>query len=238
MSEQKEIKHVGYTDTLKNNLSKAADPDLSSEESIELLLCFASTKADIHELSHRLISEFGSFKGVLDAPIDALKKIPGIGENDAVLIKLVPEMLKKCLKEEAADIKYLNSTQDAVKFLKPEFACLNNEAFIIVCLDDSNKILKKQLISTGSINSAEVDIRKILSDVLNFHASRIIFAHNHPGGTCTPSNDDFNTTSVLANSLDKIHVEVTDHLIFSQTDFFSFADNPKFAASLHPADSN
>lgn len=235
MPEKKENAHEGHRKRLRDKFLRDGNFDSFPPHNVlELLLFYSIPRVDTNELAHRLIETFGSLRGVFDAPYESLLRVPGVGEQTASLIKLIPSLTKVYLEENASDIRYLTSTEDAVRFLKPKFTAMANEALIMVSLNDAGKILKTSVISQGGAHFTEVDVRKIMSELLGSRATAVIIAHNHPGGVCAPSRADHDMTAKLARLLGSIEVTLLNHIIITQDDYFSFAGNPKFADCFLP----
>ncbi|MCD7774393.1 MAG: DNA repair protein RadC [Clostridiales bacterium] len=233
MSDQSENSHAGHRKRLRERfITQGSLDSFQPHNSLELLLFYSIPRADTNDLAHKLIDTFGSFKGVFDAPYESLKQVDGVGENTAVLIKLIPSLFREYLKDGASNQKYINSTEDALDFLRPEFVCLETERFFMICLDKTGKILNKSIISKGSTGYAEIDTRSLISAAMNCHASSVVLAHNHPSGMCAPSREDNTATMTIVKTLHAIDVTVLDHIIVSEEEFFSFAEHPKFKECL------
>lgn len=235
MSQKTNNVHEGHRNRVRNNFMKECSLDgMSKNQILEFLLFYAIPRVDTNVLAHELINEFGSLKGVFDAPISSLMNVDGVGEKTASLIKLIPALVRVYLDESAASIKHILSTKDAVAYLQPKFIALQNETLVMLCLNNNGKLLKCSKISTGGISSAEIDTRKIINDVINCKATAVILAHNHPGGVCAPSKADVAMTYRLSKLLLNVHTRMLNHIIITDDDYFSFAENPKFATYLSP----
>ena len=99
----------------------------------------------------------------------------------------------------------------------------------MLCLDRKGKLLSCKQIGEGGIDSAHLDIRKIMENTLHASASGVILAHNHPSGVALPSNDDYAATISVKQALATIHVPLLDHIIVADNDFVSLADSGYFA---------
>ena len=226
MAEKEKNPHSGHRQRVRAKFISQGNLDGFAEHNIlEFLLFYAVPRADTNELAHRLIDSFGSLKGVFDAPYEALTQIDGIGENAAVLMKLIPSVSRAYFTQQTADIKTICSTADAISYLTPKFASLRYESLVMLCLNRSGKILKCSVISEGGIDYTQADLRKILFDILSCHATEIIIAHNHPGGLCVPSKADIAMTQMIADSVMNTGTTLRNHIIISDNDYFSFADN-------------
>lgn len=226
MAEKEKNPHAGHRQRVRAKFLNDGNLDSFAEHNIlELLLFYSVPRADTNELAHKLTETFGSLKGVFDAPYELLTQIDGIGENSAVLIKLIPALVRVYSRMQTSDINIIKSTQNAVDFLRPKFTTLKNESLVLLCMNHAGKILKCSVISNGGIDYTQVDIRKILFEVLGCHATDIIIAHNHPSGLSVPSKSDMKTTQVIANALTGTGTTLKNHLIITDDEHFSFADN-------------
>lgn len=231
MSEKQKNPHEGHRQRVRDKFLKEQSLDSFADHNVlELLLFHSIPRADTNELAHELINTFGSLNGVFDAPYGALKAVKGVGDQTAVLIKLIPSLVKKYLEGSVSDKKYIYNSEDAVEFVKPHFISLKNEELIMICLNNAGKILNTITISKGGSDFSEVDTRKILHEVIINHATQVILAHNHPGGICAPSTADVKITNRIASLLRTINARLANHIIITENDYFSFAATPKYSA--------
>ena len=99
------------------------------------------------------------------------------------------------------------------------------ESFFILLLNKANNTIGYAKISQGGIIGTVIDIKIIAKYCIDSLASNVIFAHNHPSGNKTPSNEDMEITRRTKEALKILEVSVLDHLILTDTDYYSFADN-------------
>lgn len=99
----------------------------------------------------------------------------------------------------------------------------------LVCLDMDNRILLVELISLGSQRQTIADPVEVFSFALQKKAAKIILVHNHPSGNLLPSPTDNELTSKMMSIGEFIHLPVIEHLIISETDYFSFVDSGLYA---------
>lgn len=230
MEDKKKNPHEGHRKRVREQFMKEGKLDSFAEHNIlELLLFYSSPRADTNELAHTLINRFGSLNGVFNAPYEALLEVKGVGEQTAVLLKLILELVKIYLKNKSSEIKYISHLEDSVKFIRPYFETINKEALIMVCLNNAGKILKTVVISEGASDFTQVDTRKLVQEVIFCNATQVILAHNHPGGVCAPSKADVDVTNRISFLLRSIRSRLANHIILTENDYFSFASNEKYA---------
>lgn len=196
---------------------------------LELLLFYAVPQRDTNELAHKLISAFGSFSAVFDAPVESLMQVGGIKENAAILIKLIPALYGKYAQnKQSAGTLFLKSAQAAGEYLVPQFAGQSAERFLAICMNHKCKVLKTVVISDGTANSTALRSRQLAEAVIHTGATNVILAHNHPEGVAAPSMQDVDATRYLFSMLGNLGVKLNDHIIVAGDDWFSMATSKKF----------
>lgn len=117
------------------------------------------------------------------------------------------------------------STQAARDWLKLKMAGLEREEFMVLYLNQQNRLIAHEPLFAGSISSTEVHPREVVKSALYFNAAAVILAHNHPSGDTTPSQADKTITQRLVQALQLVDIRVPDHLIVGGTQILSFAEH-------------
>jgi DNA repair protein RadC len=190
---------------------------------MEFLLFLAFRRTNTNELAHLLIQKFGSLANVLDAPVEELAAVPGIGNTCAVVLKFIPEMCAYYLNNKVDAHAPLSSVEASAAFFMPKFFAKNTEELYVAALDDRRALLRCICMSEGISNSTNVNIAKIVSEALRCGATGVLLAHNHPRGIAAPSISDLSATNDIAQALKMVNIDLIDHLIFAQNDFISLA---------------
>ncbi len=97
------------------------------------------------------------------------------------------------------------------------------EHFIVILLNNQNKVITTSIVASGTINTSAVYPRQIAIKVLEKEAANVILAHNHPSGETMPSNSDRAVTKKLQTALSALDIDILDHIIIGE-DHYSFAD--------------
>lgn len=222
--------HAGHRQRMRKQFLAEGRLDSFPEHKIlEMLLFYSTPRADTNALAHELINTFGSINGVFDAPYEALTSVKGMGEHSAVLIKMIPELVRAYQKNKTANAKYILNSDECVEYLRHYFETIKNEALIMICLNNAGKILRTSVISEGAADFTVVDTRKIIQETIFSNATQVILAHNHPGGLCAPSRADIDVTREISKLLRSVRARLANHLIVCDGDYFSFAANEKFS---------
>ena len=118
----------------------------------------------------------------------------------------------------------LNTSVIAATVLRPLFAGLDREQFLVCGLDAKHHIIGVNIVSIGSLTLAIVHPREVFKPLILMNASAWICGHNHPSGDITPSPEDRVLTSRLRQGADLLGISLLDHLILTDEDCYSFAD--------------
>jgi len=209
----------------KRLIQRFLEEDLDSFEPhnvLELVLFYAIPRKDTNELAHVLMHTFGSLKGVFDAPYEDLLKVEGIGPNAATLIKLVPSLSRAYYSSTQRSVT-LDTSEKSGEYFLPYFIGQTEEVVRLACLDAGGKVISNQILHRGSVNAAEVNIRKIVNLALRNNAVGVILAHNHPAGVALPSDEDVATTKSIRDALIPMGILLMDHIIVADQDYVSMA---------------
>lgn len=229
--------HDGHRARMRKRLLEQGLDGFDDHQVLEMLLYYTISRGDTNELAHILINTFGSFSQVLEASVQDLRKVHGIGEQTATMLHFVGSMFRYYLVEKKnIECKSLNTINECISYLKPYFTGKKNEVVYILCLDSKCKILLCKMLGEGSINSAAIPMRKVVDVAMSSNATSVILAHNHPGGIALPSPDDVATTKQLASTLRSVDVILADHVVFADGEGVSMVQSgiydPKMKITL------
>ena len=217
--------HDGHRIRLKNRFLIEGLTNFEDHNVLELLLFYSIPRSDTNEIAHELLNKFGSLHGVFEAGMEDLMSVNGISRHSAVLIKMIPELFVVYGRDKVRDIQKINSSDDAKQFFIPRFYGKVREEVQLVLLDDKMNIIKWVKIYEGSVNSANVPIRKIVEIAIENRATNVIIAHNHPTGLILPSKDDLRATAKVREALALVDVKLLDHVIVSDNEAASLKDS-------------
>lgn len=216
--------HDGHRERVRQTFVESGLDSFNDIKSLELLLFFSRVNGDTNPLAHKLLERFKTLSGVLSASYEDLLEVDGVGENTAVLIKLVPELVKKAAVLDKRKKKQITSPSAAAEFLIPFFMFEENEKILILCLDSSKKVINCEELSRGVVNTVDINSRLVAETALRYKASSVILAHNHPDGNTSPSTEDVSTTKAILKSLALIGIQLVDHIIVSNDDYSSLCE--------------
>ncbi len=199
---------------------------LSDAELIAILLQTGTRNRSALDIAHdilRACDDDLTALGRLD--LNALEKFDGIGSAKAVTLISALELGLRRAHWEGRNKKKVQGSKEAFDALYPDFADLDHEQFWVLYLGNSGRILGKKCISKGGITGTVADVRIIMRYALEFRATGIILAHNHPSGTLKASEADIRLTKRIRESSKIMDVNLLDHLVIGDRAYLSFADD-------------
>ena len=220
------IKNWSDDDKPREKLVQKGTSALSDAELIAILIGSGSRNESAVKLSKRILASVDNHLNELGRlSIKDLMKFKGIGEAKAVSIAAAMEIGRRRRGEEAQRSSKINSSEDAFELLLPQMGDLQHEEFWILYLNNANKVLLNSQISKGGLTGTLVDLRIIMKQALEVGAVGLILAHNHPSGTLKASEADKEVTQKIKSAAIALDISVLDHLIITQQNYYSFADN-------------
>ena len=217
--------HDGHRQRLKERFRTEGLDNFSDIQVLELLLFYCIPRRDTNPIAHALLERFGSLSQVMDAPIEELAKVPGMGEGAATFLSLTTAAGRYYQVNRAMNVEILTSVEKCGQYLVPYFYGRRNETVFLLCLDAKCKVLCCKEIGEGSVNSAGVPIRRIVEAALGVNATTVILAHNHPSGIALPSGEDIQATQRVAAALSTVDIALADHIVVADDDFVSLAQS-------------
>ncbi|SHH27303.1 RadC family protein [Winogradskyella jejuensis] len=219
------IKQWSQDDQPREKLRDKGKSSLSDAELVAILIGSGSRDESAVDLSKRILASAGNNLNALGKlSLKQLQEFKGIGEAKAITIAAALELGRRRKLEEALKQEKITSSRDVYDIMQPIIGELPHEEFWILYLNNSNKVLQKQQLSKGGITGTMVDVRLVLKHALEVGAVALVLCHNHPSGTLKPSEADRLITKKLSAAALSLDIKVLDHLIITETAYFSFAD--------------
>ncbi|MDP8214512.1 MAG: DNA repair protein RadC [Candidatus Euphemobacter frigidus] len=225
MTIKKRDDSAGHRKRLRERFRRSGLRGFHDYEVVELLLTLGAPQGDCKPQAKAAIKKFGSLKGVLDATSEQLQEIKGLGPKNIFGLELVREMASIYLKEKAREKPLAGSPRAVFDFLRQSLGGLPKEVFQVVYVNNTNKIIEAEQLFQGTVDQSAIHPREVIAGALKNHATRLIFAHNHPGGSLRPSSEDIEITSRLKKACNAVGIEVLDHIIVTTDGYFSMREH-------------
>lgn len=197
---------------------------LSDAELLAVLLRNGLAGLNAVDLARSLISEFGGLRNLLCAPKNQVCRLPGVGPVKYAQLQAAAELARRVAQENLQRGQVLTNPDLTRGYLMRQLTDRSYEVFAILLLDSQHRVIQFVELFRGTIDSASVYPREVVSLVLEKKAAAVIVCHNHPSGIAEPSQADRRITERLKNALSTIDVSLLDHMVVGDREIVSFAE--------------
>ena len=206
----------------RERLQKFGVEALSAQEILALILGRGISGESVMVTAQRLLSQFGSIKGIAGASVEELSQLKGIGLAKAAQIRAAFELANRLEGyAEAGEKPIIKKPEDVVDLVKVRLKGKKKEHFLALMLDTRSRLIKVAEISIGSLDGSIVHPREVFKEAISASAASVVFVHNHPSGDPTASEDDIGLNRRLAKAGDIVGIDVLDHIIIGDKKFLS-----------------
>ncbi|MEM9332370.1 MAG: DNA repair protein RadC [Pseudomonadota bacterium] len=206
----------GHRARVKKKFREIGPDGLEDYELLELLLFRSIPRRDTKPLAKQLISQFGSFSEVLNAPAERLAEVKGMGDGVITDLKIVKAAASAILRGDVRDKPLLGSWSAVLDYCRASMAFEEREQFRILFLDKKNRLIRDEVQQEGTVDHTPVYPREVIKRALDLAATAIILVHNHPSGDPTPSNADIEMTKRIDEIASSLGIAVHDHIIIAK----------------------
>lgn len=218
------LHYLGHRKRLRERFLRGGFVGFADYEIVELVLTLAIPRCDVKRPAKTLLAKFGNLRGILDAPIEELQKIDGIGQVSPIALKIIREVANLYLQQTAEGQESFTNPEYLYQFWRLRIGALPNEVFEVGFLDAGYRLLQNgvERLEEGTVDRAVVYPRKVIEAALHHRAAALVLAHNHPNGDVQPTEQDRLLTRALVLAANTVQIKVFDHLIVSIDKVFSF----------------
>jgi DNA repair protein RadC len=207
------LQREGHRVRLRKRFLENGIGTLHDYEILELLLGYTIQRKDTKQIAKVLLKEFKTITGVLNADTDDICAVEGVGKNTAQFFPFFRELIGYCLGEACHKKSVVANRRDVEEYLRFYFGSRTDEYVAALFLDNGNRVIAVEIIAEGTVNQCALYPRTVIEKALRFHAASIILAHNHPGGSPTPSEADWSITVKLFRIGKLLEIPLHDHII-------------------------
>jgi DNA repair protein RadC len=216
------IHDLPFSERPRERLQKFGAEALSAQEILALILGRGISGESVMVTAQRLLSQFGSLKGIAGASLEELAKVKGIGLAKAAQIRAAFELTSRLEDyQESGKRETVKTPEDVVALLRSRLQGKKKEYFLALLLDTRNQLIRVAEVSVGSLDSSVVHPREVFKEAVSASAATVIFAHNHPSGDPEASEDDINLTKRLVEAGEIMGIDVLDHIIIGDRKYLS-----------------
>lgn len=226
------LKELNIEERPRERLIAKGSSALGNAELLAILLRTGSGNKNVLEMSHELLAAAGSLTELSAMSIDKMQAIGGIGKNKAATVTAAFELGRRFAAEGSrSPCRAITNASQIFSIMFPVLKGIDHEECWILYLNRANHILYKEKVSIGGLSSTTIDTNSILRKAIEKKADGIIMVHNHPSGNPQPGKADVVETERLKKAAETFSISMLDHVIISDSGYYSFADQMIYDSS-------
>ena len=202
-------------DRPRERLIRSGPQSLSDQELLAIILVSGIKGKNVNLLARELLSKLDAENEI--PSVRELRRLSGLGESKACTVAAMLEFGRR----KWSSGQRIRQPADIFNLIR-HYADRRQEKFLCISLNGAHEVLAVRIVTIGLVNRTIIHPREVFADPINDRASAIAVAHNHPSGNLQPSGEDSKITQKLKASADILGLNFLDHLIFSETFYFSF----------------
>ncbi len=219
------LKHQSEDNQPREKLLKYGKSHLSDAELLAILIGSGNNEDNAVQLCEKILNSVnGNLTELGKKTVDYLKDFKGIGDAKALTFVAALELGRRRQKNDLIEREQICTSRDIHEYIFKDLIDLQHEEFWIILLNRANHVIAKKKISSGGTSATVAEPKMIIKPALDAMATGIILIHNHPSGNLKPSEADIKLTQKIKLACSYFDIQVYDHIIFSHTGYYSFAD--------------
>jgi len=222
------VKEIDREQMPRERMERLGAGALSDNELVAILLRTGYKNKSVFEMAHDLTANNRLYRELVHmntvAEMQTIKGLGGLSKSTTLLAAI--ELGKRIAKHRISGDEKLTISQprDVYDLLGPELRYENIEHFYILLLNNRSQLIAYREVTSGTLTSSLVHQREVYKLALLNNAAKIIAVHNHPSGDPSPSRDDKNITRVLREAGEVMGINLVDHIIIGNGEYYSFSD--------------
>ncbi|KGL38541.1 hypothetical protein BMT55_11995 [Listeria newyorkensis] len=222
------IREMSDTEKPRERLQKKGVSSLSNIELFAIILETGSRTESVVDLANKVIAKYSEIADMREATLQELTEINGIGLAKAAKVLAAIEISKRIGQQKVNTCPVIRGPQDGADLVMQEMSMLSQEHFHCVFLSTRNRLVHRETIFIGSLNSSVVHPREIFKQAMKYSAASVMCFHNHPSGDASPSSQDITVTKRLKKAGDLLGIPLIDHIIIGNNTFTSLKQEGYF----------
>ncbi len=220
MKDDKNV-HYGHRERLLDTVHNVGLYGLNKVQVMEFILFYIFPRGDVNPLAHRLIDKFKNISTVMDASLDDIKTVKGMGETSAKKLKALIEIFNIYTSSKANREDGLSTFGDIYDYAESIMRYKDVEELYVFGFNSRGDYVADRCLARGTLKMVGIEIREISNFVNTYKVPVVYIAHNHPGGSCIPSQQDIVSAKDLKNKFEFSGCELRDNFIVGEDGIYS-----------------
>lgn len=213
---------LGHRKRLREKFLLSGPDAFMDYEILELLLSYVIARRDVKPMAKRLLEKYQSLDRIIDAEISDLASTPEIGENTAILLKLIRSLMVRYLGQQIKEEDFMDNSEKFCDYARMRLGEASEEAMMVFYLNTKNMLISTEIISYGGPDCVVVFPTLVAKHALLQSAKSVVISHNHPSGIVEPSREDNIVTREVRTTLEPLKINLLDHIIVSKYGYHSY----------------
>jgi DNA repair protein RadC len=198
---------------------------LSDAELLAILITSGTPEMSAVDLAKTIMANAGNINELAKLDYKEFMKYRGMGKAKAISIVAALELGRRRSDIKPARKRKILGSISVYEEMRQYLLDKPNEEFWILLLNRGNQVMRALPVSVGGVSGTAVDIKLIFKIAVDYLASSVILVHNHPSGQLIPSYYDKMLTTQIKEAGNLLDIPILDHMIFTDTGFYSFLDS-------------
>lgn len=218
------VKDMPEGERPRERLAKSGPQALSTAELLAILLGSGVGGENVLTMAYRLLAEHRGLSGLARLDFALLQAEHGLGPAKSARLLSAFEVGRRLSMELPEDRYEIHNPSDAANLLQSFIGHQEQEHFVVLFLDTRNRIVDKEVLYKGSLNTSLVRIGEVFRGAIRRNCASILVAHNHPSGDPSPSPEDIALTKRLIAAGELLEIQLLDHLVIGHNCFVSMRE--------------
>jgi DNA repair protein RadC len=205
----------------REKLKSLGPAALSDSELLAILLNTGIQGKNVKMLAEDLLKFLDKNKEI--PSVKGISRLQGLGQSKACAVAAMLEFGRRRYGSLSVRVKQPVDIFSLVR----HYADRKQERFISLSLNGAHEVLAVRIVTIGLVNKTIVHPREVFADLIQDRAAAFCVAHNHPSGQLESSPEDEEITARLQSSAEILGIHFVDHIIFSESKWWSFRENGK-----------
>ncbi len=225
---QEQMKSLPVSERPYERCEQFGPEALSDAELLAVILRTGTNGVSALQLARQVLTKEENHKnlmGLCYLSREQFMEISGIGRVKAIQLQAVVELAKRIARTVPEDMVQLTKPQIIAQYVMEELRFETQECVYAMYFDQKCKLLKRSLITKGTVNASLISAREIFLEAFRCSAVHLVVLHNHPSGNPEPSQEDLRITRDLKQAGRLLQIPLLDHIIIGNHRYFSFAEH-------------